>query len=1193
MYNSMNYIGKFISNFRDFYNEINAATLTGAIDVVVVQQPDGSYTCSPFHVRFGKLGVLRSREKVVDIEINAEPRQIHMKLGDSGEAFFVEEVPGIDGSPSDADIPPYLACSPIPNDVECFGNRRFNVLSDLPQEQHEKILRDSVMSIEREKWEQMSALPPDQRESFLIEHFSDLPLEQRDKWLQIASLTTEERDKIFQEYYGSISTVQKQRMISEQYSALKTEDKERLFKENFPELPAEQRQSFEKALLSDWKKDEPTLSFKKSMEAAEDDDEEAEEEEDDDRDKSLRFNDDEEIFDMDGVTPDEKPQTPFVKNPKSFVAVTSSERIRKISVVNNDFRPINETNPSYKFDGQNKLDEKSTLASHIPLSASSTSSDKRTSKDESTTDETKSNSNSSKRKRKRKSTMKRKGMQRKISANSNVETTCANNSNQAKTIEVLPAIEIEKVYPDDAESKAASKDEISNIPEQKQLNKINVIHASTDFHFFSDTEITTTNKESRLSSPVQSDTEFEVHKITQESKAQEDKGQSWRWGELPSPPHDGTLDAHGRPLNPVDATASSNETDARRSMLGGMFSFMKKTSRVRHNPESEGIYLSDLNADELDPEVAALYFPSSHRGVTGGNVNKEKTADEEDTESGNGPSLPQSPNSVEGAIGGPKSLDSDFDESSSKHFEPSLEVSLSLCGNLDSANDAEPSDELFQRHAVRFEDVCSDAKLFENPNLVVKINGKYYNWGSACAVVMTYTTFQKHLPHDVLTNFYEDRKRSASDSKIDRSNGRGISGGYSSWFTWRRSSQPVKKLSDLDNAVEIVQSESVVASKEDGTESYKTTIIINDEGNKDSSLNEQMNTSLDSIETSQSLVSFSDAVDDNKSEQQNCLINKEMDREGYCAGNEEDDSDEDQQQPCDNSGIDIPSVSNNSSNLSATSIATPIPKREGTPSYRKTLRLSSEQIASLNLKEGTNECVFSVTTAYQGTTRCKCFIYKWKWDDKIVISDIDGTITKSDVLGHILPIVGKDWAQSGVAQLFTKIKNNGYKLLYLSARAIGQARVTREYLKSIRQDDLSLPDGPLLLNPTSLISAFHREVIEKKPEQFKISCLSDIKALFPDGSQPFYAGYGNRINDVWAYRAVGIPTTRIFTINHRGELKHELTQTFQSTYSNMSYIVDHVFPAIREDVADEFSNFSYWREPILDLVQHEMLVGQN
>lgn len=47
-------------------------------------------------------------------------------------------------------------------------------------------------------------------------------------------------------------------------------------------------------------------------------------------------------------------------------------------------------------------------------------------------------------------------------------------------------------------------------------------------------------------------------------------------------------------------------------MLSGMFSFMKKTKRIRHNPESEGIYLSELNVEDLDPEVAALYFPTSY-----------------------------------------------------------------------------------------------------------------------------------------------------------------------------------------------------------------------------------------------------------------------------------------------------------------------------------------------------------------------------------------------------------------------------------------------------------------------------------------------------------------------------------------------------------------------------------------------------
>jgi hypothetical protein len=61
------------------------------------------------------------------------------------------------------------------------------------------------------------------------------------------------------------------------------------------------------------------------------------------------------------------------------------------------------------------------------------------------------------------------------------------------------------------------------------------------------------------------------------------------------------------------AAAAAAEAEDQRSVLSGMFSFMKKTKRIRHNPESEGIYLSDLNADEMDPEVAALYFPTSYR----------------------------------------------------------------------------------------------------------------------------------------------------------------------------------------------------------------------------------------------------------------------------------------------------------------------------------------------------------------------------------------------------------------------------------------------------------------------------------------------------------------------------------------------------------------------------------------------------
>ena len=49
----------------DHFSDLNPATLTGAIDVIVVEQSDGStYLSSPFHVRFGKSGVaLRPKGK--------------------------------------------------------------------------------------------------------------------------------------------------------------------------------------------------------------------------------------------------------------------------------------------------------------------------------------------------------------------------------------------------------------------------------------------------------------------------------------------------------------------------------------------------------------------------------------------------------------------------------------------------------------------------------------------------------------------------------------------------------------------------------------------------------------------------------------------------------------------------------------------------------------------------------------------------------------------------------------------------------------------------------------------------------------------------------------------------------------------------------------------------------------------------
>ncbi|XP_054995307.1 phosphatidate phosphatase LPIN3 [Sorex araneus] len=254
-----------------------------------------------------------------------------------------------------------------------------------------------------------------------------------------------------------------------------------------------------------------------------------------------------------------------------------------------------------------------------------------------------------------------------------------------------------------------------------------------------------------------------------------------------------------------------------------------------------------------------------------------------------------------------------------------------------------------------------------------------------------------------------------------------------------------------------------------------------------------------------------------------------------------------------------------------------------TPTYKKSLRLSSDQIRRLNLQEGANDVVFSVTTQYQGTCRCTATIYLWKWDDKVVISDIDGTITKSDALGHILPQLGKDWTHQGITSLFHKIHLNGYKFLYCSARAIGMADLTKGYLRWVSERGCGLPRGPILLSPSSLFSALHREVIEKKPEVFKIACLSDIQQLF-GGRQPFHAAFGNRPNDVTAYRQVGLPKSRIFTVNPRGELIQELIKNHKSTYERLGEVVELLFPPVargpRVGLADpEYSDFCYWRQP--------------
>ena len=223
---------------------------------------------------------------------------------------------------------------------------------------------------------------------------------------------------------------------------------------------------------------------------------------------------------------------------------------------------------------------------------------------------------------------------------------------------------------------------------------------------------------------------------------------------------------------------------------------------------------------------------------------------------------------------------------------------------------------------------------------------------------------------------------------------------------------------------------------------------------------------------------------------------------------------------------------------------------------------SSNQIKELNLKPEKNEICFVCRTSSSGIQTLKSSIYLWPYNSKIVISDVDGTITRSDVLGQVLPILGRDWTHEGVAELFTKIINQGYKLIYLTSRAIGQSTMTKNYLDSLIQEKKSLPPGPLIMSPDGLFTSLKREVIERKPHLLKIPVLSELKNLFPQNVAPFFAGFGNRETDGVAYRYLDIPLNNIFIIDTSSKVLR-LGETKKTSYKSIADKVEEIFPSIQ------------------------------
>ncbi|XP_058615626.1 phosphatidate phosphatase LPIN2 isoform X2 [Onychostoma macrolepis] len=901
----MNYVGQLagqvLVTMKELYKGINQATLSGCIDVVVVRQKDGTYQCSPFHVRFGKLGVLRSKEKVIDIEINGEPVDLHMKLGDNGEAFFVQET-----EEQNEIVPAHLATSPIPTESHLF-------------------------------W-----IGGDHRSS---QNLDDDPLDPEDPPDPPVAST----------------------------GAAKKKKKRR------------------KKHKGDPRREELTPPAVISSTPSTD-----------------------EIFEMD-LSSDEDP-----------ASNTRSSSISTVREVEPKLPTVRHSLDNYPYsDG-----DWSPSDSHAMSEAFSPKSD---------------------------SELVVRPSESLLKMESHMQWTWGE-------------------FP---ESTRVSK------KEKVELPKTVTITPSENTHFrviLSSEAMQTDEREPASGTPGCTIVKPEPRNpVTPKTPAESD---------LEMVPSEVLTSTPSNSLPAASAAASAAHMGGDLGDVGPKTDSPSKKKGVPKRSQHQGpedIYLDDLNV--LEPAVAARYFPKSDSD--GGSKHWMDSG----MHSGS-----QSPQSV-----GSAAADSGT-ECLSDSASDLPDVTLSLCGGL--SENGEISKEKFMEHIITYHEFAENPAIIDNPNLVVKIGNRYYNWTLAAPLILSLQAFQKNLPKATEEAWVKER--------MPKKSGR--------WWFWRKRADSTIKQSESTGKLEIKQSQMEEGSSSLSMESHARKVDT-----RDSSSDEE------GKEVSAAASSMERKV--------------QSEPHGHTS----------------------------------------------THAYRKSLRLSSDQIASLKLKEGPNDVTFSITTQYQGTCRCEGTIYLWNWDDKVIISDIDGTITKSDVFGQILPQFGKDWTHQGIAKLYHSVAENGYKFLYCSARAIGMADMTRGYLQWVNDGGIILPRGPLMLSPSSLFSAFHREVIEKKPEIFKIECLTDIKNLFLPNKHPFYAAFGNRTNDVFAYKEVGVPLCRIFTVNPKGELIQEQTKGNKSSYSRLSELVDHVFPLLSKEQSSafsfpEFSTFCFWRQPIPEICAEDLLL---
>jgi hypothetical protein len=171
-------------------------------------------------------------------------------------------------------------------------------------------------------------------------------------------------------------------------------------------------------------------------------------------------------------------------------------------------------------------------------------------------------------------------------------------------------------------------------------------------------------------------------------------------------------------------------------------------------------------------------------------------------------------------------------------------------------------------------------------------------------------------------------------------------------------------------------------------------------------------------------------------------------------------------------------------------------------------------------------------------------VHLWDVDDHVVVSDIDGTITKSDVIGYIDTVqLGKyDYTHEGICRLYSHLHGqHKLRFMYLTSRPISMLTATRAYIAGCEQEGHRLPHGPIFTSMETLATVLYKELIDKSIRFFKAHTLLDVASVFTRaGRDPakavFLFGFGNKPADGQAYSAAGLHPENIFIIDPNSDI---------------------------------------------------------